>query len=210
MAKTKEALLYLDCFLELPAEAIEIARELNREIVQRIGGAVDFSRGTIPHITLYMGLFPASEQLAITETISRCTAGTPPFPVQLGGLEVSREGYLFWPILRSEPLEDLHRRLVTQLNPLRRGAIRSKFLETIDRYSLQEQGSIRNYGFPWVLEGFSPHVTIGASTPEAALSVAGNLEPPAYSFVAQHLGLGPVGESGVVLETGSRYLLGKG
>ncbi|MFZ2957457.1 MAG: DUF1045 domain-containing protein [Candidatus Ozemobacteraceae bacterium] len=252
--------LYLDAFLELDEKTIIEARRLNRRILDSAGGTVDFSQGTIPHITLYMGYFPIDQERAVASALSVLASLCSPFPITIGksfrstskassppssifsipcisstpvttnspppdptpgklnfetfetglktdmetGLEISPEGYLFWRVLLDAPLARLHKAVVEVLDPLRNGAVRPKFLDLIDQYKPHEQENIRRYGFPWVLEDFSPHITLGAVEPRLTKEVGQNLHPPERTFPARALGLGTVGNSGVV-RPGQRF-----
>lgn len=193
-------LAYLDVYLELPDEALEQARALNRRVVSSAGGDVDFEAGRIPHITLYMGLFPEAERASVARELDAVAAETAPFPIVLREIETSRDGYVFWKVVADEPLLRLHERVVTALNVLRRGAIREKFLEDQERFTKEECVYIMKYGFPWVLSRFRPHVTVG-HLGEGATEAVESLGCPESHGEASRIALGSVGERGVILET---------
>ncbi len=193
-------LAYLDVYLELPEHMLEQAFALNRRVVSSAGGAVDFGAGRIPHITLYMGLFPETERASVVRELKTVAAETPPVPVVLREIETSRDGYLFWKAVADDPLQKLHERVVEALNPLRRGAVRDKFLEDQERFTKEECVYIMRYGFPWVMRRFRPHVTVGHLEAGAA-EAAEHLGTPESRGQASRIALGSVGEHGVILET---------
>jgi len=203
------SLVYLDAFLELPAELSATVTRLNRQIVSTVGGSIDFSRGMVPHITLYMGLFPAEELERAANGLAAIAADTSPIPLSLRGIEAGAEGYLFLNVEIGEPLRSLHDRIVAVLNPLRQGAIRRKFLDSLERFTPGERENIMNYGFPWLLSLFRPHVTIGKTDAAAAGGVARGLTVPAERGVATRLVLGEVGEHGTVVAARSAFDLSK-
>lgn len=199
-------LAYLDVYLELPDDMLEQARALNRRIVSSAGGGVDFGAGRIPHITLYMGLFPETERASLVRELKPVAAETAPFPIVLREIETSRDGYVFWKVVADEPLMRLHERVVAALNPLRRGAIRDKFLEDQDRFTKDECIYIMKYGFPWVLNRFRPHVTVG-HLEDGAAAAADALRCPEARGEAVRIALGSVGDHGVILEVGETFPL---
>lgn len=199
-------LTYLDVYLELPGDLLKQAFALNRRVVSSAGGAVDFGAGRIPHITLYMGLFPEAERAAVVSELKTVAAETAPFPIVLREIETSRDGYLFWKVVADEPLRHLHERVVTALNPLRCGAVREKFLEDQERFTKEECVYIMKYGFPWVLDRFRPHVTVGYLENGAA-AAADALGCPEARGEAVRIALGSVGDHGVILEAGEAFPL---
>jgi len=199
-------LAYFDVYLELPDEMLEQARALNRRIVSSAGGGVDFGAGRIPHITLYMGLFPETERASLVRELKTVAAETAPFPIVLREIETSRDGYVFWKVVADDSLLRLHERVVTALNPLRRGAVRDKFLEDQDRFTKDECIYIMKYGFPWVLDRFRPHVTVG-HLGDGAATAADAIQCPEGHGEAARIALGSVGDHGVILEAGETFPL---
>ncbi|HOY66794.1 MAG TPA: 2'-5' RNA ligase family protein [Candidatus Ozemobacteraceae bacterium] len=203
------SLAYLDAFLELPAALCAAATRLNRQIVSTAGGTIDFSRGTIPHITLYMGLFPVAELNRVKRELGAIAADTPPVRVAMQGIERAAEGYLFLNVRVDEPLQKLHERVVVALNPLRRGAIRQKYLDDLGRFTPGECDNIMKYGFPWLLELFRPHITIGKVDEAATEGVSRTLSAPGEREWATRLAFGEVGEHGTVVSVRSVFDLTK-
>jgi len=192
-------LSYFDVYLELPADLLEQAFALNRRVVSFAGGGIDFDAGRIPHITLYMGLFPEAERAAIVRELKTVGAETPPLPIILREIETSRDGYVFWKVVADESLLRLHERVVMALNPMRRGAVREKYLEDQERFTKEECLYIMKYGFPWVMSRYRPHVTVG-HLGEGATEAAESLGCPEARGEASRIVLGSVGEHGVILE----------
>lgn len=184
---------------------------MNRAVLELAGGGIDFTAGALPHLTLYMGLFPdtvADDLRAAVEALAREYS---PVPLAFQGFSASREGHLFLDLEPAPGLVAIHRAAVEALNPFRQGAIREKYLAGLAGFPPAEQHHIRTYGYPWVLDGFRPHVTIGFVSPgEGAPTRASRLPggPPAlldrlgpgrFGGVGEELGLGPVGEHGAVI-----------
>lgn len=199
-------LSYLDVYLELTDEMLEQARELNRRIVSFADGNVDFGAGRVPHVTLYMGLFPETERASVVRELKTVAAQAGPVPIVLREIETSRDGYLFWNVVANESLQCLHERVVAALNPLRHGAVREKFLEDQERFTKEECIYIMKYGFPWVMSRFRPHVTVG-HLGEGAAEAAELIGCPESRGEACRIALGSVGEHGVILEAHETFPL---
>lgn len=199
-------LVYLDVYLELPDDMLEQARTLNRHIVSSAGGSIDFGAGRVPHITLYMGLFPEAEKASVVHELRSVAEESAPFPIVLREIDTSRDGYVFWNAAVDGSLQGLHERVVEALNPLRHGAVREKFLEDQERFTKEECLYIMKYGFPWVMSRFRPHVTVGHLEAGAA-ETAGRLGSPESRGQASRIALGSVGEHGVILEAAGTFPL---
>ncbi len=197
--------VYLDCYIALGGTILSEAVRLNREIVAAVGGEVDFAQGRVPHLTLYMGLFPA----VAVGRVEAATAGVarvfPPVCLSLEGLTTARDGYLFLEVARTPALAALHAAVVRALDPLREGLIRSKFLDALATYSAVEQANIRRYGFPWVLDDWRPHVTVGHVPTEHHARLVARLRPARVAEEGRELGLGRVEGKGTVVDPGRRY-----
>jgi len=190
---------YLDAYVELPEEIRKAGLMLNRQVTDFAGGNIDFMSGTIPHITLYMGLFPERETASVKCELAKIAAATPPFQVSLRCIESAREGYLFWNADIETALRRLHEMVVTALSPLRRGMIRDKYLAGLNDFSEDERRNIREHGFPWVFQQFRPHLTIGCIEEKKVAATAALLGRPCASGSVTAMALGMVGERGVVL-----------
>ncbi len=219
--------LYLDCHLLLDSTTLDRVRGLNRRIVDLAPGGIDFAQGRVPHLTLFMGLFPASREDAVRQAVEDLAGRFTPFALAFVGVEASRDGYLFLQAVSTEALCGWHARVVEALDPLRDGLVRQKFRDRRADYSPDEQARIDRYGFPWVLEAWRPHVTIGFVDPDrpevgsaplpprmAARNIGfaprqgafrqpdvlAGLGEPAFDGRAVGIALGRVGEHGTVLE----------
>ncbi|HNW34100.1 MAG TPA: 2'-5' RNA ligase family protein [Candidatus Ozemobacteraceae bacterium] len=198
-------LAYLDAYIELPEEILKAALVLNRQITASAGGDIDFAHGTIPHVTLYMGLFPEQEIASVKGELAKIAAGTSPFQISLHGIKTGRDGYLFWNADVGTALRRLHEVIVTAINPLRRGAIRDKYLSGSNGFSEDERRNIREYGFPWVFQQFRPHLTIGCIDEKKTAITASVLGHPCVSGNVTAIALGTVGERGVILSAGDTF-----
>ncbi len=203
-------IVYLDAYLCLPPDAVAAARGLNRQLSQSGTNAVDLSAGATPHITLYMGLFPheavAEIHRRLADLVARVEA---PLTVTCEQYSVSREGYIFWDVVRDPALMSLHEAVLAALNPLRAGLVRAKFSAGWDAFTDRERANLCDCGFPWVGAAYSPHLTIGVLSSTVAATAVAALPKQRTAVAITEIGLGPVGDWGTVVGETARFALGK-
>jgi 2'-5' RNA ligase len=196
-------ILYLDCYLELHGELLKQILDLNKLAVS-YGSQIDFSSRAKPHITLYMGLFPGFNEDKIREKFISIREKFSGIEIQPNGFCISSEGYVFLEIEKTKELIALHEKIVRKLNSLRNGIIRQKYAESMTSFSFAEREMIENYGFPWVLGLFNPHITIGKFAGEIDNNFLQKLELSADKGNLTKLDIGFVGDNGTVL--GKKFL----
>ena len=191
---------YLDCYLPVHGQVLNQALEINRFLVAEYSSLIDFKQAIKPHLTVFMGLFPVLEPVAAE--IEQLNRSFVPFSVSLSCFRLSPDGYLFWEADATSELLALHEKVLSVLNPLRHGLVREKYLENIDSFSNLEQENIREFGFPWVMQLFKPHLTLGrinASFDAEKLFLRLGRTAKATSFEVDRLDLGQVGDNGTVI-----------
>jgi 2'-5' RNA ligase len=193
--------LYLDCFVEISGEPLEQAIQINEKLVENFGSQIDFSSKIEPHLTIFMGLFPAANLDRIKQNLNSINREFSPFSLTFDHFRISEEGYVFWEPKPCQKLQKLHEQVVQSLNPLRDGLIREKYMNLLSSYTEIEQQLILKFGFPWVNSLFNPHLTLGKIAPERNGSELNQLlqkySAPEKTTLAR-LKLGTVGENGTV------------
>ncbi len=191
---------YLDCYLPLSGPVLNQALEINRLLVNEYASLIDFKQSIKPHLTVFMGLFP--DLPPVQAAIEQMNQTFMPFSLDLNGFRLSPDGYVFWEVAPTFGLVALHEKVIIALNPLRNGLIREKYLENIDSFSDSEQENIREFGFPWVMQLFKPHLTLGrinASVDAEKLFLRLGRTAETKSFEVDRLELGQVGDNGTVI-----------
>ena len=196
-------MLYLDAFLELPATIAAAALAANERLSRLPHTQIRFADGRTPHVTLFMGLFPEKHLPALCAVLRRIAASTPPFSLQMESCELSGEGYLFWKVHRSAPLQQLHESVACALTPYREGAVREKFQRLGGGFSYAERQSLQRYGFPWAGPLFRPHVTLTRFS--VAPPTLPHVLPAPLSEGVSGLGLGTVGSHGSLIAVSHRF-----
>ncbi len=200
-------ILYLDCYLDLPEEIISFAQNLNQILVKKFSSSIDFSEKARPHVTLYMGFFPSHNKNEIVNQVSNSLKLSELKKLAFSKIRITTDGYVFWDLELSDGLLDIHSLVIKCLNPLREGLIRDKYLKCIDNYDIKETANINEYGFPWLFDLYSPHLTLGKintenfehekvrmELEETIAGSIGNVE-----FLPQKIAVGKVGDNGTVI-----------
>lgn len=203
-------ILYLDCFLALPDEVVAKAYDLNRILVEKFASVISFEAQIEPHITLFMGLFPENQLENVRSEIDIIASANSPLNLDLFQFRMSQDGYIFWDVMVDQPLMDLHQKIVFSLSPLRNGLIRDKFQSSLENFHPEERGNIQKFGFPWVMDLFQPHITLGKLADSNLSLTLPQIFPEVEefnSFPACRLELGFVGENGVVKPSGDSFRL---
>ena len=190
---------YLDCFFPIHGEVLQKSLQINHMLVREFASVIDFKSSIEPHLTLYMGLFP--DLAKVVAVVEQLNAEFAAFRASFDRFRLSPDGYIFWEPQTSAQLQALHEKAVEMLNPLRNGLVREKFNENFDSYNSFEQMNIKNFGFPWVMQQFNPHLTLGRIAADVdqkevldRLSCFSALLECSF----ENLQLGQVGENGTV------------
>lgn len=190
---------YLDCYLPVQNEVLATAFSLNEILVEKFASSINFKQKIEPHLTVFMGLFP--DYSPVQAAMQVVNAEFFPISLEFSKIRLSSDGYVFWDAVNHEKLQALHEKVVEKLNPLRQGLTRDKFLLEKEKFTHAERENIEKYGFPWVMNLFMPHLTLGrlptnhieSKTEEFLHKLQQSLFCPVES-----LALGQVGENGTV------------
>lgn len=200
--------LYLDCYICPSDELSEVSREINSVLVERYGSEIDFTNGIEPHITMYMGLFPEKNFELIFRELSFVLSDYPQFKVKMSEFRLTSDGYLFWDVEKSLRIIELHKEIINSLNSLREGLLREKYKTSLNDFSQAEQANINKFGFPFVLEEFKPHLTLGKISGVSDINNIAFPEPgKKIEFFVSRLGLGNVGNNGSIIDSGHFFIL---
>lgn len=176
-------------------EVIELSNEISKDNDAYF--ALDGSN-FIPHITLYSPEYPSENIDKVLNTASQIIKNTLAFTARFTEIR-SHFGYIDIALGKTEEWIDLHERIVNELNPLRDGHLREKYLdsEELKQYTNQQQEYIKKYGYPEVLNSFTPHLTVGRLRDEVlAKEVARSLDFPFKDFQVTHLAAFTMGDHG--------------
>ncbi len=143
------------------------AREAGRRLAGLGVQSTVYDPSLIPHVSLYQLPCPTTNYAGLKAEARRVAERTAPFRVETEGYEVRSSGFVWWKVKKSAELEQLHRKVLSFLNPLRDGlllpGIKPDFSgHTAGRsFNPEEMKAVREYGTPHALDLFKPHITLG-------------------------------------------------
>ncbi len=158
--RSREMELVLGVHFEVPRKVGQSMTRARR-LVDRYFGSQEF----LPHLTLYLARFRQNAFSMLVSKLKKKPLATCAVKVDGFRTEALRDGRLLCKleIQSSSSLLKMHRAVVRLADPLRRGLMRGKDQERIDKhmYTKAEARQIRRYGYLRVMSSFKPHVTIG-------------------------------------------------
>ena len=169
----------------------------------------------IPHITIYQAQYPTKNYPLIKENISNIVKELKPFKVRVDFFG-AHTTYIGWNIVKDKNLQQLHKKNLEILNPLREGLLLPHLSPDFSGYTSGEKFSdsrysdaVRKYGAVSTGKMFWPHITIGklkqAVEEENALKI---LPKTDSEFTVSELFIGKLGNYGTVTEILERFSFG--
>jgi len=154
----------------------------------------------IPHLSLYHARYPNKNSTEVVNQIERVAKLASPFPVILDRV-ACLENFIFLAARGSGGLSLLQSMVLDALNPLREGLILPDYRTILDNKSadLQQVEYIRHYGYAYVKEAFSPHVTLTRLKEKREITKAMALVPNEIrTFQSSELVIGTIGPHGTL------------
>lgn len=150
--------------------------KLNKKIDNQYKIAV--MEGFVPHFTLYFNLFPPKNWAETIKAVRQTISDSKSFNTSLAGPYVERNYIWLKATKGKEEIEKLHKKIVLASNLFREGLVDEKYQGDISKYTKEDQENIKNYGRPYLMKTFEPHLTLGIHTDEE--------ETKARAFVAKN------------------------
>ena len=115
----------------------------------------------LPHITIYHAEYPVKNLSKIRSSLKNYSNKLHGSKLWSQGLE-SGWGYVGVNFKKTKDILKIHEDLVKELNLLREGHVREKYHEEIEKgiYSQSEAINIREFGYPYVLDLYRPHMNL--------------------------------------------------
>lgn len=168
--------------------AIRLSREF-----QRFAADPHFSLGRrrfLPHLSLFHLRVRRDRELELAGRIEKVASLGRWVTGMLGPVRASHT-LLFWETERTVELDQLHRHAVETLAPLR-----SENIVVSSPLTKKETALAEQYGYPFVLEAYHPHITLQALREEHAGYDGGSR---AHKWRARSLALAELGRHGCVV-----------
>jgi len=201
----KKNFIRLNTVLRSPPGVGEAITALSREIAETydeyfILDAEQF----FPHVTIYAPEYPSAKQSNVLSSVEAIALKTSRLTLGYVGT-TSKQGYVGLRMKLTDEMRDLHIELVEKLNPLRGEQLRAAYREDAADYQMRfsddQKGNIKKYGFPEAMSLYNPHMTVIRLKDEAeAKEVAERLSWIIDSFEFTQLGVYAMGDHGTCIE----------
>ena len=191
----------------IPLEEVAIAAiELSQEL-SKLGKAsiILDGRDFHPHVTCYSPEFPTKNFNQIVELLSKLAEETKSFENKLDGFVPTPEdtGTVEVKLKKSKEIDELHREIIKELDPLREGHLREKYRRPDfplkfpeDRRELMTK-IMKEVGYPRVLDAYGPHISIiRFENPEIAEEAIEKTEWKINSMRVEKIGIFTMGDYG--------------
>ncbi len=169
----------LGIVLPLDKHATELAFEVLKKIKTLAPVITAIGPDRSPHITLFQGRFPEEKIGNVLQIVENLSI---PVEVKLLPELIQRpNGNLFWLVKKTDVLQDLHRQLLVEVQPLTDGQYLQQAQDVLNDPNTEEEMKerIRKYGNALTAESFLPHVTLCRIKDDIEL-----FPPPTYTYSA--------------------------
>lgn len=141
--------------LLLPDEYVVEAQKLNDKISRKLSCQNLTNRF---HITLYQGRFSESQ---IQEIFKKLSANNfiPPRITMESKIKYEEKKYINWNVVENKELNNLHYEVLRIAAPYHQGALK-RTIDNYQKFDLNKQKQIDEYGVNAVLSDYKPHVTL--------------------------------------------------
>lgn len=162
------------------SEVIVLNKELAKESTSRF--VSEFETFT-PHITIYQAEFPIKNEVAVLDRIKSISSKHEPL-FFVSDKPSIKHRFVAMGYKKSPEIENFHEHIVKELNPLREGNIKSAYVELPNNLTAEEQEKVNEFGYPYVMNLYSPHMTIiSLENSEQAQGVAKKMQYNKSFFV---------------------------
>ncbi|OGF26938.1 hypothetical protein A2242_02890 [Candidatus Falkowbacteria bacterium RIFOXYA2_FULL_47_9] len=190
-AKTKPFNIVIYPPAEISKRAITVSKKLrNRNALFVLDG-----KNYFPHITLYMTEFPLKNVAKIRKLLKQFAVKTKPFEISSSKYRQNTDGYIDVDYKKSKNINELQKKIIKLLNPLREGQMREKDKARISAMTKTEQKNLKLYGYRGVGAKFFPHLTF-TKLEKFDKSVLSNIDKSNFSFKVNKIGFFYLGNYG--------------
>lgn len=128
----------------------------------------------LPHITVYQAHFPQENIGKVNQAVEKVLRDYNSFVLNLQGVSVSHETFIFWDCAKIQILESLQKDVIESVNMLRNGLV-LPHLKNVTGLSREDNEDIKQYGALLIGPRYRPHITLtrikNSSDAKAALGV---------------------------------------
>lgn len=136
--------------------------DLNAFLTSQYGNTYSFDEKTrLPHVNLYDFDLPKENLKKVEERLEKIASKFKKFELNVKGTNFFSFGLIYIACELDNLLKDLEGEVVKSVCSLRQGCITKEYWEPQRNYTSEEIENRDKYGNPYVLNTFTPHVTVG-------------------------------------------------
>lgn len=146
------------------SEGTELNRtvvKMNNLLAEKYGANKDFAESNHPHLNLYDLSVPRGNLELIIRKVREISESQKSFEVGIKKVNYFPFGLFFLEINKNDALDGLHKRVIEEIAKLKGECIDEDYLAPHRKYSEKQKELLIQYGNPYVLDQFQPHITIG-------------------------------------------------
>ena len=178
-----------------PAEISKRVIAISKKLKNKNGLFVLDGKNYFPHITLYMTEFPLKNMVKIKKLLKQFAVKTKPFEISSSKYRQNTDGYIDVDYKKSKNINELQKKNIKLLNPLREGQMREKDKARISEMTKAEQKNLKLYGYRGVGDKFFPHLTF-SKLEKFDKSALSNIDKSNFSFRVDKIGFFYLGDYG--------------
>ena len=193
-----------------PADIAEAAAKLSAEIAQKEEAhfVID-SQNFYPHMTIYSPEYPAQNLGKVLSALGEILKKFSEVKFIFKKV-TTEEGWIGIEFELTDEIKKIHESIVGEMNALREGHLREKYLiQDGSEHSAEQKENIQKYGLPSLMGLYIPHLTLTRLKDEKiAEKLTQEINWPIPEFKADKLGAFKMGDHGTCIELIQEFKLG--
>ena len=123
----------------------------------------------LPHLSLFQGRFAEDRIDQMIDALRNLFAGQKSMEVSVEGLSIWAGAIVFLDLVATKELKEWHEALIEKMAPLRMPKAGPADPQTFSHLSQEEQRSMEAFAYPFALDAFRPHFTLGRASQDSVL-----------------------------------------
>jgi 2'-5' RNA ligase len=134
---------------------------MNAMLKTQYGSSIDFSGKDVPHLNLYDLSVPTENISTIEKNLEKIAGETKPISIEIESVGYFPFGIFFLKLKMNDALSDFHKKIVDAIVPFKSDCVDKDYAAPYRNYTPRQSELLEQYGNPFVLDCFEPHITIG-------------------------------------------------
>lgn len=169
--------------IDSESDLFKTCREMNQILAAKYGARQGFSGSEHSHLNLYDLSVPEENLDQINEALMQTCTSEKKITLEVEKLDYFPFGTFFLKVRDNRQLSELHKRIVTAVSNLKGECLDPDYKSRESGYDSQQRELFYQYGNPFVLDRFMPHISVGhiRVSAEKLEEAKGELEKTSWS-----------------------------